>query len=205
MNVVLIIAGVLAALILIAGIFLFLRNRSKRKKYNKERFERVRPLFEKLENGEFIGRDTMLPFAADIKTRQLTFELLKEYEKTDLFPQDYYTLIKSAESQLANWLEFPTELDSFPDEIEHIKRVTIYFDLDGQNYFVYYEVFKYRINAPHWAAENGWMLGVVGPWFDDSEPYDHANFTFSRTSSTVDKVSPEEEAQWVHENVSRIK
>lgn len=109
-------------------------------------------------------------------------------------------IVKGAESNLANWLEFPTELDACPDEMEHIKRVT--FDFDGRNNNVHYEVFKYRVNEPHWAAKNGWMLGVVGPFFDDSKPYDHPGATFSRTGSTVDKVSPDEEAKWVHENIS---
>jgi len=109
-------------------------------------------------------------------------------------------LVKSAESHLANWLEFPTELDAIPDEMEHIKRVSI--DFDGQGNNVHYEVFKYRVNEPHWAAKDGWILGVVGPYFDDSEPYSPAVATFSRVSSTVDKMTPEEEARWVHENIS---
>lgn len=153
-----------------------------------------------MENGEPVSPAFVFPYAADIKTRQMTYALLAEFERLDLFPDEYNTLIKSAEAQLANWLEYPTELDACPDEMEYIKRVTL--DFDGQNNLVYYEVFKYRVNEPHWAAADGWMLGVVGPYFDDSNPYDHARATFSRTSSTVDKVSPEEEAKWVHENIS---
>jgi len=199
MNTFLIIIGILAGLV----ILLFLKNNAKRRKHSKERFERVQPLLERLDNGEAIDQSIVLPYAADFKTRQLTYELLTDFGKPDLFPREYYTLIKGAESQLANWLEFPTELDAFPDEIEYSKRVSI--DFDGEGNFVHYEVFKYRVNEPHWAASNGWMLGVVGPYFDDSNPYDHACFTFSRTSSTVDKVSPEEEVKWVHENIPRIR
>ncbi len=73
---------------------------------------------------------------------------------------------------------------------------------DGQNNLVHYEEFKYRFNEPHRAAKDGWILGVVGPYFDDSKPYDNAQCAFRRVSSTVAKALAEEEAKWVHENLS---
>ena len=73
---------------------------------------------------------------------QATYQLLSDYNKINLFPEEYNTLVKGAESNLANWLEFPTELDACPDEIEHIKRVT--FDFDGQDNFVHYEVLSIK-------------------------------------------------------------
>jgi hypothetical protein len=109
------------------------------------------------------------------------------------------TIEKGAESNLANWLEFPTELDACPDEIEHVERVTIPFDKENN---VHFHVFKFRINEPHWAAKDGWMLGVTGPYFDDSEAYDHPAATFSRFRK-VEAVSPEEEANWVYNNIAK--
>jgi hypothetical protein len=140
----------------------------------------------------------VLPFATNLLTRETTFQLLNEHGKTDLFPKELYSIEKGAESNLANWLEFPTELDSCPDEIEHVKKVTI--DFDSNN--VHYHVFKFRVNEPHWAAKDGWMLGIVGPYFDDSEPYHFPGATFSRLNSKFDTTSPDEEAKWVHENIS---
>lgn len=198
MNTILV-CGIVIVLIFVVARMYF-KISSNRKEYNAERFKRIKVLFDKLESNDLVTPEIVLPFVADFKTRQLTFELLSEFERPDLFPEEYFTLIKSAESQLANWLEYPTELDAFPDEIEYLKRVTI--DFDGQNNFVHYEVFRYRVNEPHWAADGGWILGVVGPYFDDSNPYDHARATFSRISSTANKVSPEEEVKWVHENIS---
>ncbi|MGN6420785.1 MAG: hypothetical protein ACTHMC_24960 [Pseudobacter sp.] len=192
-------SGIVIGLIFLVTAMYF-KSSYRRKSRNREIFVRIKPLLDKLENNEPVSPATVFPFAADIRTRQMTYALLAEFERLDLFPEEYNTLIKSAEGQLANWLEYPTELDACPDEMEYIKRVTL--DFDGQHNFVHYEVFKYRVNEPHWAAEDGWMLGVVGPYFDDSNPYDHARATFSRTSSTVDKVSPEEEAKWVHDNIS---
>ncbi len=194
---------VIGAIVLVIATFVVYRvvtvNRQN-SKLNKERFDRIKPLYDKLESGQTLTTEDVLPFAKNLRTRETAFQLLTDHNKTDLFPKEYLSLVKSAESNLANWLEFPTELDAIPDEMEHIKRVT--FDFDGENNNVHYEVFKYKVNEPHWAAKDGWILGVVGPFFDDSKPYDHPSSTFSRVSSTLDKVSPDEEAKWVHENLS---
>lgn len=165
---------------------------------HKLRFERIQPLFEKLESGNEISEADVLRYARDNKTREMTHQILAEHKKKELFPKEYLTIESGAESSLVNWLEFPTELDKAPDDIQHLKKVTIKFD--GND--VFYHVFKYMTNEPHWAAENGWMLGVVGPYFDDSKPYDFPAATFSRCSSKVGEIEPEDEAKWVHENIA---
>lgn len=200
MKIFLTILGVIVGLIIVLAIYRLLTVRKQNRKLNRVRFERIKPLYDKLESGQSVTKEDVLPFAEDVLTRQTAFQLLTGLDKTDLFPQEYFTLLKGAESNLANWLEFPTELGACPDQIEHTKRVS--FDFDGQNNFVHYEVFKYRINEPHWAAKSGWILGVVGPYFDDSKPYDFPQATFSRVESTLEKMSPEQEAQWVHEHIS---
>jgi hypothetical protein len=200
MKIVFIIIGLIVLVIAIFATYRIITVKKQNNKLNAERFERVKELYDKLERGQTLTEKDVLPFAQNLLTRETTYQLLSDHNMTDLFPKEYYTIEKAAESNLANWLEFPTELDACPDEIEHIKRVT--FDFDGQNNFVHYEVFKYRVNEPHWAAKDGWILGVVGPYFDDSKPYDFPQATFSRISSTFDKVTPDEEAKWVHENIS---
>ena len=200
MKIVLIIIGLIVLAVVVFAIYRFKTVHRQNKKLNAKRFNRVKELYDKLESGQELTEKDILPFAKNILTRETVFQLLADYGKTNLFPNEYNTLIKAAESNLANWLEFPTELDACPDEIEYIKRVT--FNFDGQNNFVHYEVFKYRVNEPHWAAKDGWCLGVVGPYFDDSKPYDFPQATFSRIGSTLEKVTPDEEAKWVHENIS---
>jgi len=200
MKIVFIILGLIVLTIAIFAFYRILKVKRQNNKLNAERFNRVKELYDKLESGQELTEQDVLPFAKNILTRQTAFQLLSNHDKTNLFPKEYNTIMKGAESNLANWLEFPTELDACPDEIEHLKRVT--FDFDGQNNLVHYEVFKYRVNEPHWAAKDGWILGVVGPYFDDSKPYDFPQATFSRVSSTLDKVTPDEEAKWVHENIS---
>ena len=157
MKIALIIIG---AILLLIILFIIYRNAKFNKdsaKIHELRFERIQPLYEKLETGKEIRREDVLEFAKDNKTRELTYQILSEHKKTELFPEEFFTIISAAESKLVNWLEFPTELDKVPDDIKHIKRVTIKFDNDD----VYYHVFKYMTNDPHWAAKNGWMLGVV--------------------------------------------
>jgi hypothetical protein len=200
MSVVFIVIGLVILSIVIFALYRVITVRRQNNKLNAERFERVKELHNKLENAQALAEQDVFPFAKNLLTRQTAFQLLSDYNKINVFPKEYNTLIKGAESNLANWLEFPTELGACPDEIEHMKRVT--FDFDGKNNYVHYEVFKYRMNEPHWAAKNGWILGVVGPYFDDSKPYDFPQATFSRVSSTLDKIVPEEEAKWVHENIS---
>ncbi|MDI3320333.1 hypothetical protein [Pinibacter soli] len=202
MIIYLIIAGSAAVAALVFVIYRSRKVKGQIRKLVDQRFERIRPLYTKLEHAEIISPDDVLPFAKNVMTREATFQLLYDFQKLELFPREYLTIVKSAESNLANWLEFPTELAACPDELEHIKRVSI--DFDGQRNFVHYEVFKYKVNAPHWAAKEGWMLGVVGPYFDHSKPYDFPHATFSRTGSTVDKVSADEEATWVHENILNV-
>ncbi|MBT1697441.1 hypothetical protein KK083_11175 [Fulvivirgaceae bacterium PWU4] len=199
MSIGLIIIAVIVAIVVIFVVYRLIIVKRQNSKLNKERFERIKPLYDKLESKQAITIQDVFPFAKNLLTREVTFQLLSDHNKTDLFPAEFFTLVKGAESNLANWLEFPTELDACPDEMEHVKRVTI--DFDGHKNYVHYEVFKYRVNEPHWAAKDGWILGVVGPFFDDSKPYDHPGATFSRINSIL-KVSPDEEAKWVHENIS---
>jgi len=198
MNVFLIIIGVI---VLLVGGFLLYRylivGRQNRQ-LNKRRFQRVQALRDKLEAQITPAESEVRSFAENLLTREFTFQLLQEHNQLDLFPEALNNLQSGAASNLANWLEFPTELDACPDEMEHLQRETFTLD-DG---LVHYEVFKYRVNEPHWAAKDGWILGVVGPYFDDSKPYDFPGATFSRFSTLAGSITPREEARWVHENIA---
>jgi len=202
MNIILIVIGIIVLAMVMFIIYRSITVKKQNIAINRKRFERIKPLYDQLENGDNLTQQDVYKYAKDKKTRDAAYQLLKDYNKSDVFPSEFYTIISAAESSLTNWLEFPTELDAVPDEIEHVKRVTI--DFGGQHEqktFFHYEVFKFRINETHWAAKNGWMLGVVGPYFDDSNPYDHTG-AFSRLSSRSETTLPEEEAKWIHENIT---
>lgn len=165
---------------------------------HKLKFERIKPLNDKLEDGQNITKEEVLNFVEDAKTRELAYQVLSKHNKLDLFPNEYLTIELGAESNLVNWLEFPTELGKAPDAIQYIEKVTV--DFDGHN--IFYHVFKYKTFEPHWASKNGWMIGVVGPYFKDSKPYDFPVATFSRCSSKIGEVKPKDEVLWVHENIA---
>lgn len=163
------------------------------------RYERIKPLMNKIDRGDLLVKGDVIPFAFDLATREATYQLLDQLNHLELFPSELVNFEKAAEARLANWLEFPTELDALPDEIEHIKTVSV--PLNDQHH-ARYLVLKFRKNEPHWAAKDGWLLGVVGPYFDDSKPYDFPSATFSRFSSKLGTISPEDEVKWVHENLT---
>lgn len=132
--------SLLIILILVTVVALFVLSRfiivkRQNSKLNKQRFERIQPLYDKLESNEPVTKDFILPYAENVLTRELTYQMLADHDKLYLFPDEYNTLIKGAESNLANWLEFPTELGACPDEMEYVKRVT--FDFGGENNLVH--------------------------------------------------------------------
>ncbi|RPD39372.1 hypothetical protein [Chitinophaga barathri] len=192
----------LAIAAVVAGfvIYRLIAVRKASRRAQQVKLERIQPLLDKLETGIPLGLDDVMPYARDVRTRETAYSMLKDFNLSHIFPPEFYSLEKSSEANLANWLEFPTELAAIPDEIFHIRRVTI--DYDGQQHFVHYEVFRFRVFEPHWASDKGWMLGVVGPYFDDSQPYDWPQCTFSRLTAEND-ASPETEAKWVHEKISK--
>ena len=81
----------------------------------------------KLESGQTLTQADVYEYAKKVTTREIIYRLLKEHNSTDIFPKEFLTIEKAAESNLVNWLEFPTELNGIPTEIEHAKKVTIEF------------------------------------------------------------------------------
>jgi hypothetical protein len=98
--------------------------------------------------------------AEDNETRIWLFKFLKERNKLSLFPEKYKVQGELAKSDMVNWLMFPTELGTVPDEIilENV------FEFDFKDGIVEYFLFKFKTNPPHWAAKDGWMAGVSGPF-----------------------------------------
>lgn len=197
MEIVVIILGLIIIPIFCFVIYRIFAFRKESLAHSRKKMERVEGLYNKLENEEVISEREILEYAKNVLTRESLYSLLDSYSKGALFPKEYYTIQSAAESNLVNWLEFPTELGTQPDEIYYLEEVAI--DFKAEKFC--YQVFKYKMNEPHWAAKDDWLLGVVGPYFKDSKPYDFPMATFSRMSSKLEHVSPEEEAIWVHENI----
>jgi hypothetical protein len=86
-------------------------------------------------------------------------EKLQGTPRFSLIPATLVSQLALAEADLVQWLTFPTELDSVPDEIKFLKKVEAEEQSDQEIYH-----FRFRIDEPHWAAEDGWMIGWSGPF-----------------------------------------
>jgi len=202
MNALAIIFSMIGLRVIPAGYIIY-RQVISIKKTNRQAFQkqlgREHLLISWLKSGQLKNRPDIYSYAKNTLTRESTFLLLQHNDLVHLFPDEFYTIEKAAESNLANWLDFPTELGTGPDEMNYLKKVTI--GLDEYPCSLDYYVYSFKMHDTHWAAGNGWMLGVVGPYSQDSKPYDHPGATFSRFNNNSDKEAPDEEAKWVHENI----
>jgi hypothetical protein len=160
-----------------------------------QKFKIVEPLMRKLASRETVSDNEILIMAKNPSLRCGTYRVLEAYGHLELFPNEYFTQEKAAESFLVNWLEFPTELGKAPDEIEIVKKIELWSEED-----IAYYVFKFRTKAPHWAAQYSWMIGAVGPYRSDTFPYQEPLQIFSRFNP-INSISPEMEARWVHDNI----
>jgi hypothetical protein len=136
-------------------------------------------------------------FAKDPATRKVLYDALEHHGRLGLFPPEYLTPEAMAEADLVVWLAHPNELAATPDDIELMKVVAA----PGEAYaHQRYFVFRYRTRAPHWAAADGWLAGVAGPYPDDKAFAPGAPGTFSRFEP-YDSRTPEEHVRVTHEVV----
>ncbi|MBO0823774.1 MAG: hypothetical protein J2P27_07920 [Actinobacteria bacterium] len=126
--------------------------------------------------------------AADPECRLVVLDGLTELGMADLIDDRWRTQLSIAEADMVRWLTFPSELGRPPTQIEHIQAFTI--DEDGKPADLF--LFKFRTDPPHWSADDGWMVGVSGPFRQaDSPTIQSGGMTFSRFES-LDSRSPAE-------------
>jgi hypothetical protein len=126
------------------------------------------------------------PLAARPHLRRLLFGMLRQYEKTELFPEDHLSRRSQAEAALVYWLMHPNELQDAPAELQHV--VTLPRDVHGKR--AEFEVFRYKMPARHWAGSE-WILGLAGPFFADDTPYAGVAAGWSVASETEGRATPE--------------
>ena len=158
---------------------------------------RIQPVVDRLEAGEAPAAQDLERFAADRATRKVLFEALDAHDKLALFPERFLTREALAEANLCAWLNHPNELGAIPDEIEWMAVAPV---RGGTFDGLTYHVFRYRMHPPHWAADDGWMAGVAGPYPLEGPPIAAAPGTFSRFEAW-DKRTPEEHVRVTHELV----
>jgi len=99
---------------------------------------------------------------------------LQGTHRFSLIPSTLTSQLALAESNLVDWLTFPTELNSVPDEIKFLKKAKAEGQAGQEMYF-----FRFRIDEPHWAAKDGWMIGWSGPFSREGPPQLRGTDTFS--------------------------
>ena len=134
-------------------------------------------------------------FARDRDTRIVLYDSLEHHSKLHFFPAQYATPEAIAEGDLVLWLSHPNELDAAPDEVQLMGRIPVPgVPSSDMRYFL----FRYRTKAPHWAAKEGWLAGVAGPYATSGIVSARAAGTFSRFEP-YDSRTPEEHVRVTHE------
>ncbi len=148
------------------------------------------PIVSALENGQEPNSELVRSLAADPETRNRLFDCLAAFDRLEAIPPEYRTQLAIAESDMVYWLCHPNELRQPPDEIEMMETVEI--DLGAEAGRKRFYVFRYRTHPPHWAAGDGWMAGISGPYpLDESEIVTMPGSTFS-DFEPFDARTPEE-------------
>lgn len=127
-----------------------------------------------LRHGYAVPADVFYAVASNPETRIRLYRALALIDRLELFPAEFASHEALAESNMVDWLVFPTELGRPPHEIELMETFT---NITGQlNYYL----FRFRTYEPHWSARDGWMAGLSGPFeISKPPPADVGEHTFS--------------------------
>ena len=153
---------------------------------------RIDPIGKKIEAGETVSPQEVAALAARPEIRYMLFAALRQMKKPELLPTAYSSSVAQGESALAYWMMHPNELQDAPEVIEFIE--TIKRPVDGRE--ADFHVYRYRMPDGHWAAKDGWTLGVSGPMAIGAEPYSDMPGAFSRVGDIDGKVKPSELVDW---------
>ena len=147
----------------------------------------VQPIVARISDSMDVQDAEIAAAARNSLTRNRLYDALESIGRIDLFPREYATPEAMAESDLTYWLAHAHELGQAPDEIVLAEKLTrAGADGDTADYYV----FKFRTLPPHWAASNGWLAGIAGP-YNPGQPVTTARATFSRLEP-FDKCSASE-------------
>lgn len=127
----------------------------------------IDPVVTAVAAGDPAAGDLVRAGAKDPATRNDLYARLAEMGRTDMFPEEFRTIEKIAESDLVRWLMHPNELQTAPSAIELLCQADVTEAGKHGRCFL----FRFRVDAPHWAADRGWMAGIAGPFWDgDAQP-----------------------------------
>jgi len=102
--------------------------------------------------------DVVTSIAANAHARNKLFDGMQRIGRSEQFPSRYFSYEAFAESQMVDWLTYPTELGRTPDELELME--TFDQEDDEERYYLY----RFRSGHPDW-VDHGWMAAIAGPYF----------------------------------------
>jgi hypothetical protein len=151
--------------------------------------------------GKAVDAKHVAAVAAHAEMRNWLYQALHKRGQLALYPEKHRTQAAFAEADMVDWLTFPTELGRVPDKIELMKVVSVDTGLPGGVYDYY--LFRFCTHEPHWAAKDGWMAGVSGPFRRKDLPTPASlGDTFS-TFTKWESKTPEEHVGDIHELMQR--
>jgi hypothetical protein len=124
--------------------------------------------------------------ATSPEVRNWLYGGLASLKRLDLFPERFASQEAFAEANMVEWLTYPTELGRTPHEIQ---LMTTFEDDKGEHR---YYLFRFRTHAPHWAAKDGWMAGLSGPFEIAVMPTTSAGGSTFSTFTRWNEKSPRE-------------
>lgn len=167
-----------------------------------QRDEKILPLLDPLgkilATGENPAQHEIEELAKNPAARSFVYEMLKHFERSDLFPEQFRSEIAQAEARLVYWMMHPNELQGAPQETELTEIVTRSIESHDCRFYV----FRYRMPDGHWAG-NDWLLGLAGPFIDHVPPYSGMAGAFSRCGDKYGEVQPAELVDWFVKMVQR--
>jgi hypothetical protein len=138
--------------------------------------------------GHDIPNEVFASIGSSPELRCFLFEHLNLLGAIHLFPEEFKSQEYLAESNLVQWLTYPTELGRTPDDIELMEMISA---TDEQGEEIEYYIFRFRSSHPEW-IERGWMAGVSGYYIKKDTPtIDAYKCTFSHFEPW-DSKTPEE-------------
>ncbi len=156
------------------------------------------PIALKLANKEPVAAEEIADLGRQPQYRPMLYQMLKHFERLDLFPANDLTIEEQGKGILAYWMMHPNELQDAPREIELVEEIEREFRGEHVTFLVY----KYQMPPGHWAAKDGWLLGLAGPFFENEDPYSAAG-GFSRCGDKYGEVQPRELIDWYVEMFNR--
>lgn len=142
----------------------------------------------RIEAGEAVSPEEVATLAAHPELRFMLFAAIRHLHRPDLLPTGYSSSVAQGESALAYWMMHPNELQDAPEKIEFVE--TVQRTVDGR--IADFHVYRYKMPDGHWAAKNGWLLGLAGPMPAEGEPYTEMPGAFSRAGDIDGRVKPAE-------------